>query len=59
LEHFARGAGVLAFSLSIEISPADRRHMQQSGQRDKTNKKRMPHGRRRKRLRLEQSFFET
>jgi hypothetical protein len=33
--------------------------MQQSGQRDETNKKRMPHRRRRKRLRLEQSFFET
>ena len=57
LQHLARGAGILAISFIVKIAPARRRNVQQTGECDGDDKKRMARRWRFERLWLRQSFL--
>ena len=57
LQHFARGAGILAIGFVVKIAPARGRDVQQTGECDGDDKKRMARRWRLERLWLDQSFL--
>ena len=59
LNHFARGTGILPFSVIIEISPAHRGQMKQRRERDQGSKERMAQRRRRQRRRIKQRILNA
>src|SRR4029077_2131156 len=59
LNHFARSAGVLAFGVTVEISPVERGQMKQPRERDQRNKERVTERRRIQRRRINQRILNT